>query len=250
MIPKIIHYCWFGGKPLSGIAKRCVKTFNKSGGGVIKEWNETNCSLNETQYVKDAVMNKGWAFLSDYYRLKAIYQYGGIYFDTDIEVRKPFNSKFFEADLVLGYMYDCMVSTACIMSKPGHPFIKKLLDEYETLCFNATYANNNLMTKILLETYPNIKLNGKFCEFDKNCFLYPKEYFEAPILWGKGGYTVHHFTGFWKPQHSTLKKIIRPLLKNVLFYSRLLNVLYNKNGRKRALMINPFYEKYLKDSEQ
>ena len=72
----------------------------------------------------DAVKDNGFAYLSDYYRLKVLYEYGGIYLDTDIEVKKKFEPLFFDYDLVLGYMYDCYISTAFIMARPPHPFIK------------------------------------------------------------------------------------------------------------------------------
>lgn len=245
MIPKNVHYCWFGGKPLSGITRKCVDSFSILG-GQIYEWSEENCSFDENKYVVEAKKNHGWAYLSDYYRLKALYEYGGIYLDTDVEIKQPLNKDFYDADLVLGYMYDCYVSTAFIMAKPHHPFVKQLLDAYETMEYNGNYANNALMTFSLLERYPGFKLNGKFSEFDNNCYIYPKEYFEVPILKGAGGYSVHHFTGFWK-QQSKLKKLVKPILKNALFYCPLLNVLYNKRGRKAALLINPCYQRYLHD---
>lgn len=248
-IPRQVHYCWYGRKPLTGIVKRCVKTFKIVGGGGIYEWNETNCPFDETQYVIEAARNHGYAYLSDYYRLKALYEQGGVYLDTDIEVRKPFADMFFKADLVLGYMFDDMVSTACIMAKPGHPFIKRLLDKYETMAFSPDYANNHLMTETLLEAYPGFKLNGKYCEFDKNCFIYPKEWFEAPILRGEGGYAVHHFTGFWKRQSNPARRLARTLLKQVLFRCHFLNVIYNHYGRKKALGKNSFYQRYLQDKQ-
>ena len=94
---------------------------NWRGGVKIIEWNEGNCNLAENQYVHDAYVRGLWAFVSDYVRLKVLYEYGGIYFDTDVEVKKPFPENFFEADLVLGYMYECAISTAVIMAAPHHP---------------------------------------------------------------------------------------------------------------------------------
>lgn len=218
-------------------------------GGEIIEWNESNCAFDECQYVKAAIDRKGWAYLSDYYRLKALYEFGGIYLDTDIEVKKELDAKFYDADLVLGYMYDCYISTAFIMAKPKHPFIKKLLDAYDKMEFNPNYANNALMTFTFLDEFPDFKLVGRYCEFADNCFIYPKEYFEAPILRGDGGYCVHHFTGFWKPQ-GKLKRLIRPLIKYILFYCHVLNVAYNFHGRRAALKSNPCLERYLNDSSE
>lgn len=118
MIPKIIHYCWFGNAQKDYMAKKCIESFGQIRGCKIVEWNETNCSFDETEYVKQAYEQRSWAHVSDYYRLKRLYEYGGIYMDTDIQVKKSFPDNFFEADLVLGYMYECAISTAVIMAAP------------------------------------------------------------------------------------------------------------------------------------
>ena len=79
MIPKIIHYCWFGDAPKDYMAKKCIDSFKQMGGVKVKEWNESNCSFEENDYVKTAYREKSWAHVSDYYRLKKLYDYGGIY---------------------------------------------------------------------------------------------------------------------------------------------------------------------------
>lgn len=87
MIPKIIHYCWFGGNPLPELAKKCIKSWEKYFPDYeIKEWNESNFDFNSCNYVKEAYEARKWAFVSDYARFKILYEYGGIYFDTDVEV--------------------------------------------------------------------------------------------------------------------------------------------------------------------
>lgn len=90
MIPKIIHYCWFGGKPLPKLAKECIKSWKKYCPDFeIKEWNEKNSPLNLFPFVEDAVKAKKWAFVSDVIRLYALASEGGIYMDTDVELLKP-----------------------------------------------------------------------------------------------------------------------------------------------------------------
>ena len=91
MIPKKIHYCWFGGKPLNKLGKKCLKSWKKHFPDYeIIEWNESNFDLNCCQYVKEAYEAKKWAFVSDYVRYKVLYEQGGVYFDTDVEVIKSF----------------------------------------------------------------------------------------------------------------------------------------------------------------
>lgn len=90
MIPKIIHYCMFGGKPLPDEVKYYISTWQKYCPDYeIKEWNESNFDVNQNQYCREAYETKKWAFVSDYARLKILYEYGGIYMDTDVEVCKP-----------------------------------------------------------------------------------------------------------------------------------------------------------------
>lgn len=90
MIPKVIHYCWFGCKPLPEDVKRYIKTWKKYCPDYeIKEWNESNFDVKQNQYCREAYEAKKWAFVSDYVRLKVLYDYGGVYMDTDVEVCKP-----------------------------------------------------------------------------------------------------------------------------------------------------------------
>ena len=87
MIPKIIHYCWFGGKELPELAKYCLASWEKYCPDYeIIRWDESNFDLNENSYVKEAYEHKKWAFITDYVRLKALYEIGGIYMDTDVEL--------------------------------------------------------------------------------------------------------------------------------------------------------------------
>ena len=91
MIPKIIHYCWFGGNPLPESALKCIASWRKFLPDYeIKEWNENNFPIEKCPlYAKQAYQSKKWAFVSDYARFKILYDYGGLYFDTDVELIKP-----------------------------------------------------------------------------------------------------------------------------------------------------------------
>lgn len=89
MIPRIIHYCWFGGNPLPEETKKYIEGWKeKCPNYIIKEWNESNIDLTQNQYIKDAYKEKKWAFVTDYVRLYALVSEGGIYMDTDVELKK------------------------------------------------------------------------------------------------------------------------------------------------------------------
>ena len=90
MIPKKIHYCWFGHGEMPKLAKKCIKSWNKYCPDYeIKEWNEDNFDIDKYPYVREAYDNRKFAFVTDVVRLYAIYTEGGIYMDTDVEVLKP-----------------------------------------------------------------------------------------------------------------------------------------------------------------
>ena len=91
-IPKVIHYCWFGNSELPELEKKRLKSWQKKLSDYkIILWNENNSDLSECKYVQQAYENKKFAFVSDYIRIKVLYQYGGIYLDTDVEVLKSFD---------------------------------------------------------------------------------------------------------------------------------------------------------------
>ena len=104
MIPKIIHYCWFGKKPLPKLALKCIASWKKFLPDYeIKEWNEDNFDVNQIPYTSEAYACKKYAFVSDYARFKIMYEYGGIYFDTDVEVIKPLDDIILDDEIKLPY---------------------------------------------------------------------------------------------------------------------------------------------------
>lgn len=248
MIPKIIHYCWFGNAPMNYMAKKCVRKYKIIKDAEIKEWNERNVDLSYPDFVVSAYVRKNYGFVSDYVRLKALYDYGGLYLDTDVEIKKDFNDRFWNADLVFSYMYNDGISGGFIMAKPHHPFIKRLLDCYETAGFS--YVSNNIfLTGKILEYFPGFRLDGRFQEFEKNHFIYPKEYFHHPVLLSdiNRGYSVHHFMGSWWKKSKSLKHLLRPVVKYILFRCHVLSCIYWNMNQKIYLKKRPYYQRYLLD---
>ena len=102
-IPKKIHYCWFGRNPLPESAKKCIESWKKYCPEYeIIEWNEDNFDLTENRYAREAYEQKKWAFVSDYARLKIVYEQGGIYMDVDVELIKPLD-ELTELDGYMGF---------------------------------------------------------------------------------------------------------------------------------------------------
>lgn len=180
-IPKILHYCWFGKGKMSKTELKCVNKWKKifSDYEVIC-WNEDNFDINYNRYVKEAYSKKKYAYVADVARLKALYEYGGVYLDVDCKVLKSFDS-LLNCHAFTGFGGDNEELAACTLAfEPRDPFIKECLNSYEKDCFineDGTlklWSINLRMTKIL-KNY-GFKQNGKK-QIVKNIIIYPMSYF-------------------------------------------------------------------------
>lgn len=143
-IPKIIHYCWFGNSKLNEAAIKCVESWKKYYPDYeIKKWDESNFDITSNKYVREAYEAKKYAFVSDYVRLFALNQYGGVYFDTDVELLKPIDKLMFykgfialEKGAPTPYGRKIFVNTGSgVGAEANNPFIKKMLDDYADISF-------------------------------------------------------------------------------------------------------------------
>lgn len=158
MIPKIIHYCWFGRNPLPESALKCIASWRKFFPDYeIVEWNEDNFDVNAIPYTAQAYAAKKYAFVSDYARLKILYDHGGLYFDTDVEVIKPFD------DILAGGAFmGCELTAAqgCAVNpglglgvSAGSGLYNVLLDKYASLSFILEDGSLNLTTIVSYSLY-------------------------------------------------------------------------------------------------
>lgn len=206
-IPKIIHYCWFGGKEKPKMVLDCIESWKKVMPDYkIIEWNENNFNINDHQYTKLAYSQKKWAFVSDYTRLYALYNFGGIYLDTDMYVLKRFDD-FLNYDLVLGKEDENHISAGMIANIKNSFFIEKVINYYNNTKIYET------IPRVLTNIYNSLNANDKekIKVFSKD-FFYPFSadnikdfnYHNAP----KGSYAVHLWNYSWgNPLNKFLKKI-------------------------------------------
>lgn len=200
-IPKIVHYCWFGGS-IPRVIRECMDSWRilEDAGYEFVRWDESNCSFEENEFVKKAFMEQRWAFVSDYYRMKALYEQGGLYLDADVEVRRNPSSLLDNSKFVCGYIVDCCVSTSVLGSEPGHFIPEMMLDWYDRTVFvekdletelvfrsdeilsRGFITNNYYLTRLMLDNYPDFKLNGESDEFAPGCFIYDKSLFTTGSL--------------------------------------------------------------------
>lgn len=219
MIPKIIHYIWFGGNPYSDKIKHCINSWKKYLPDYkFMLWNENTFDVNSIDFTKEAYEQKKWAFISDYVRIWALYNYGGIYLDTDVEVVKPFSDKILDAKVVLGTDEGGYL-TALMMSEPKHTLWKELNDLYLDMKFvdengklNQT-VNNTYIQNILMRY--GYQIENQYQELENGIIIYPDEWFHAvDHMSGKKHITnnthaIHWHTLTWTSKSTRLKRFFR-----------------------------------------
>ena len=252
MIPKIIHYCWFGRGPLPELARKCIASWRKYLPDYeIKEWNEDNFDVNIIPYTQEAYAQKKYAFVSDYARFWILYKYGGLYFDTDVEVIRPLddiiergNFMGFETDPKPPYDKENNASAASVNPglglgvAPGLGLMKKMLDYYEGQHFVHEQNMRNQITVVHIATRVLLdnglrNVAGIQCVAD-DCYVYPAEYFcpinvtTGRIHVEKNTRTIHHYAGTWVDKRFSLKELLKRLLPE-----RLVVALIEWKGRRR-----------------
>ena len=214
---KIIHYCWFGTKPLGKLEKKCIKSWQKYFPGYkIMKWSEENVNLEECEFIREAYKNKKWAFVADYVRSKVLYEYGGIYFDTDMEVIKPLDN-FIDKGLVVGLEDSKRPNAAIVICSDKHnKYMKELNDLYRNMKFNPMTPGDlfEISIPVQLERIFNpygLELgSNKVQHLNNDITIYPREYFYPysydmqDNVFTEKTVTIHHFSGSWT---STPEKI-------------------------------------------
>lgn len=254
MIPKIIHYCWFGGNPLPELAQRCIASWRKFLPEYkIREWNESNFDVNVIPYTAEAYRLQKYAFVSDYARFWILYRYGGIYFDTDVEVIRPMDD-IIDRGNFMGFEQDPdgentpgkYAPRYCFGVNPGigfgiikeHPFLKQMLDLYATLSFQPVPENIAWYKTIVAYTTEELCRSGlrsvKGIQNVRGINIYPRAYFSPiNVITSKctiteQTYSIHRFTSTWSENKSrNIKDYLRHYLPEWVFY------LVNHIKRKR-----------------
>lgn len=231
MIPKKIHYCWFGRNPMPEKYVKYIESWKKKFKDYeIIEWNESNFDINSNLYIQQAYKAKKWAFVSDFARFKILYEQGGIYFDTDVEVIKDMTEiiqrgPFMGTEIkVLGEkkQYYYVAPGLGLAAEAGMPFLKELIDEYNKLEF---FNEDGSLNQTTIVKYTTDLLCKKGYDITKNeiqnvagFLVYPPEYFNpldeknGKLNITKHTYSIHWYAASWHTSSEKRKNLLKKLL--------------------------------------
>lgn len=241
MIPKIIHYCWFGSAQIPKQALKCIESWEKYLPDYhLKLWNEKNFDLTLNDYVSEAYLAKKYAFVTDYVRLFVLNNEGGIYMDTDVEVLKSLD-KFLSLPAFSGFEGDKYVPTGIMGSEKNGYWVREQLDYYNGRHFilpDGTFdmTTNTQIISGIMESNGFILKNS--FQIYKNCIhFFPYDFF-SPLKFGKiilteNSHCIHHYASSWNPRERRIKKFI---LKKIIGG----NLTYFMVKLKRKILNQPF----------
>lgn len=228
MIPKTIHYCWFGKAPLPKLTKQCIRSWKKHCPDFeIKEWNESNSPLHLFPFAQKALEEKKWAFVADVIRLYALATEGGIYIDTDVELIKPL-TPFLHHRAFAGYEKDLnangqwVIQTALIGSEPHGAWVTAWLKDYDNKTFSTDHISDFINSHLIADDLrkKGITLNGSLVSLP-DLIIYPSDYF-CPmscrshfIELTPNTVCIHYFSFSWM-RFDTRQARLKKLLVNLL----------------------------------
>ena len=264
MIPKIIHYCWFGRAPLPELARRCIASWRRYLPDYeIREWNEDNFDVNAIPYTAEAYAQGKYAFVSDYARFWILYKHGGIYFDTDVEVIRPMDDIIARGNF-MGCETDSQNKAAPTQGAggvtaqtvnpglglgvapglglgvaPGLGLVRKMLDSYEGRHFEFVPGGIGQETVVHIATrilFENGMKDVQGIQQVDGVWIYPKEYFQPINMTSNRLHitpntrTIHHYAATWSDKKPSLKSRLKRVLPEwlLLLGGRLKNLRNNK----------------------
>ncbi len=231
-VPKIIHYCWFGKGTIPEKEASCIESWKQFFPGYeFKLWTEDNFDYKICAFAKQAYDNNKYAFVSDYARAKLLYEYGGLYLDTDVKVLKQFTDLLELYDGILGFERKAFIGTALIACQKEDPCIKELLNYYEThdyIMEDGSFdniANVSIITDIMKSK--GLVLGGSrqkvlnFEVFNREYF-YPKKYSETEFGVTDETVSIHMCSNSWLTERERKRgnnkiwiEIVRPVLRKM-----------------------------------
>ena len=234
MIPKLIHYCWFGGKPLPKSAKKCIASWKKFMPNYeVKEWNESNFVIGMMPYTREAYNDGKYAFVSDVARFWVLYHDGGVYFDTDVEVIRSIDD-IVQRGAMMGWERpdaNCVCHVAPglgLVAPKGLPFYQEMLDGFAKISYHLPDGSRNpysmipMINDLLLQK--GLLMDGSMQKIS-DVTIYPPDYFcpmdslTGEITLTENTHTIHRYTMSWMNKSTQwrvkMMRVVRRLCNNL-----------------------------------
>lgn len=226
MIPKIIHYCWFGRGEKPELAKKCIASWKKFCPDFeIREWNEDNCDYLAMPFMAEAYAAKKYAFVSDVMRLIVLEQYGGVYFDTDVEVVRDI-SPLLNDEGFIGFENNWFVNSGQVMAAvPHQPIVQAMIDEYKKLHYmqpdsSVMPVGCPRLNSDVLERFGLIR-NGQE-QIVAGIHVYPDDYFNpmdsttGKLTKTENTYSIHWYSMSWLPKRTQMKAKLGRIVRRIM----------------------------------
>lgn len=226
MIPKTIHYCWFGRAPLPASARVHTEGWMRLHPDYrLVQWNEDNFDTNCCAYVREAYERRRFAFVSDYARGVALLCQGGVYLDTDVELIGRLDSLLSD-EAFFGFEEGNLVATSTIGCRPGHPFIRRYLDQYHGRKFVQEDGSLDLTTNVIIMNRlladEGLRLDGTEQRLAGGIHCYPKQFF-SPLDYihfidhrDSRTIAIHHYQHSWGGPLDRFKRCLARALASLL----------------------------------
>lgn len=246
MIPKIIHYCWYGGNEMNDVAKKCIESWkNYCPDYKFICWDETNTDFEMNDYLKEAYESKKYAFITDYIRLYALKLYGGFYMDTDVELLKPLD-ELCKDSAFTGVQEENVCVTGIIGAEPNNPWIECLIHYYDDRHFFKEDGTLDLVPNtVFITNYTKKKYGWTFShqifEVPNTLTIYPfdylccKDYETGYIFQTINSIAIHHFNGSWVDKGTgkvSYNTRIKRILIKLLGYKKYRSILYSLRKKR------------------
>ena len=227
MIPKVLHYCWFGKNPLPDLEKKCIDSWKKFCPDYqIMKWDESNFDVTSNEYIKAAYKNKKYAFVADYARFVVLRKFGGIYMDTDVEIIRAFPEELLFNHVFIGREEVDRINPGLIIgAEPDATFCKDMIEMYDGQSF---YNSDGSLNCVTIVDYTSMYLSKKgWIPENKNqiiesIMLYTPEFFcPKSIKTGvtkisNKSLTIHHFNGSWFSEDEKKRTILQRKFNRIL----------------------------------
>lgn len=209
MIPKIIHYCWFGGRRKPRLIRKCIASWKKyMPGWEIREWNEENYNVDKNEYMRKAYAEKKWAFVVDFARFDILNRFGGVFLDTDVELVRPIPDSILSQEAFTGFEDIGRVNPGLVYgSISGQKILKEIMTAYGNRDYGGVIDGRpenivDVVSNVLVEN--GLEINGEF-QVVGGAAIYPRDYFCCFNFETQGFETtentvsIHHYFASWTP---------------------------------------------------